>query len=72
MVEPVVEVVNTAVPLFQRVVDVQRAECRALELALIQSRVEIEFAQWFLEAVTVDDHRGVGLAVVGIGSACTE
>ncbi|MNV35974.1 hypothetical protein D3C71_1274350 [compost metagenome] len=72
LVEPVVEVVNAAVPLFQRVVDVQRAERRALELALVQSRVELELAQWLLEAVTVDDHRGVGLAVVGIGSACTE
>ncbi|MNP50762.1 hypothetical protein D3C76_1450450 [compost metagenome] len=72
MVEPVVEVVNPAVPLFQRVIDVQCAERRTFEFALVQARVELEFAQWLLEAVTVDDHRCVGLAVVGIGSACTE
>ncbi|MOA24275.1 hypothetical protein D3C78_1449480 [compost metagenome] len=72
LVEAVVEVIDAPVPLFQRIVDGQRVERRTLELALIQARVEFEFAQWFLEAVTVDDYGGVGFAVVCMGDACTE
>ncbi|MNH46693.1 hypothetical protein D3C79_1095860 [compost metagenome] len=72
MVEAVVEVIDAPVPLFQRIVDGQRVERRTLELALIQARVEFEFAQRLLEAIAVDDHGGIGFAVVGIGDACTE
>jgi len=72
LVEAVVEVVDPAVPLFQWVIDVKRVERRALELALIQSRVELEFAQRFLEAIAIDDDRRIGFAVVGMGDACTE
>ncbi|MNE70216.1 hypothetical protein D3C80_1659930 [compost metagenome] len=72
LVEAVVEVVDPTVPRLQRVIDVQGAEGRALEFALVQPRVELEFGQGFGEAVRIYHGRGVGLAVVGIGITCAE
>jgi hypothetical protein len=65
-------VVHPTVPRLQRVIDVEGVEGRALELALIQARVELELAQGLLEAILVDHGRCMSLAVVRVGNACTE
>ncbi len=70
LVETVVEVIDAAVPRLQRVIHVERGERRPLEFALVQARVELELGQRLLEAIGIDRHRLVGLAVVGIGDAC--
>ncbi len=44
LVEAVVEVVHATVPRFERVIHVEGVDGRAFKLALVQTRVEFEFA----------------------------
>jgi hypothetical protein len=46
-------VIDPTVPGLQRVIDLQCAEARALELALIEARVELQMLQRLLEAVVI-------------------
>ena len=53
LIEAVVEVVDPAIPGLQRVIDLQRAEARALELALIEAWVDLQMLHRLLEAVVI-------------------
>ena len=60
LIEAVVEVVHPAVPRLQWVVDVQRIEGRALKLALIQPRVELQMLHRLGKAVVIGRVLSVG------------
>src|SRR3990167_3211879 len=53
LIEAVVEVVDPAVPGLQRIIDIQGAQGRALELALVEARIELQVLQRSLEAVFI-------------------
>src|SRR5690606_39172235 len=57
LIEAIVEVVHAPVQGFPGIMDIQRLEGGAFELALIESRIELQGAQWIGEPI------GIGLCL---------
>ena len=72
LIEAVVEMVDPAVERLQRIIDAQRVHGGALELTLVQARIEFQQFQRLGKPVDIRGQFRVSLAVVGMGEACAE